>query len=81
MLRAAAKAKRSDVADTIWDMAVTYDGKRGHSADTTRWVPSATDVELLISVHANSAKTTRYNKRLCFEDLTARFFMNHIITC
>ena len=43
-LKAAKKARRSDVADSVWDAAVAY-----HSRDVTPFEPQASDVTLLIA--------------------------------
>ena len=47
-LKAARKARRSDVADFLWDAAVTYANK-----DVAPFTPRASDVELLMSVYVS----------------------------
>ena len=45
-LKAARKARRSDVADFVWDAAVTYPNK-----DVAPFTPQGSDVELLMSIY------------------------------
>jgi pentatricopeptide repeat protein len=47
-LKAARKARRSDVADFVWDAAVTYPNK-----DVAPFTPQGSDVELLMSIYVN----------------------------
>ena len=52
-LKAAKKARRSDVADAIWDAAVTYESK-----DVAPFMPQVLDVELLLNVYVSEISTT-----------------------
>jgi hypothetical protein len=47
-LKAAKKARRSNIADLIWDAAVAY-----HSRDAVPFEPQASDVALLMSVYVS----------------------------
>jgi hypothetical protein len=47
-LKAAKKARRSDIADSIWDAALVY-----HSRDIAPFEPQASDVALLMSVYVS----------------------------
>ena len=47
-LKAARKARRSDVADSVWDAAVSYSNK-----DMAPFTPQGSDVELLMSIYVN----------------------------
>lgn len=55
-LKAANKACRFDVAESIWDTAVAYRKKGVH--DSSPWVPRLSDVETLISTYEKEVKTT-----------------------
>ena len=52
-LRAAKKAMRSDIAESIWDTAVTPEQK-----DVTPFMPKASDVELLLNVYVRELRDT-----------------------
>jgi len=52
-LNAARKAKRSDIADVIWDSAATYQNK-----NVAQFAPKVSDVELLLSVYVTELKST-----------------------
>ncbi len=47
-LKAAKKARRSNIANLIWDAAVAY-----HSRDAAPFKPQASDVTLLMSVYVS----------------------------
>lgn len=53
LLRAAGAARRSDIADSIWDKAVTYKEK-----DVAPFKPTPSDVELLLTAYVNELKGT-----------------------
>ena len=55
-LRAARKARRSDIADTIWETAVSYHSYQKN--DAVEWIPTISDVELLLSVYLNELRNT-----------------------
>ncbi len=54
-LKAARKAKRSDIADCVWDVAVKHQSK---DKDYTPFTPSLSDVELLMTVYVNELGCT-----------------------
>ena len=54
-LKAARKAKRSDIADLIWDIAVRHQSK---DKDYIPFVPTLSDVELLMTVYVNELGST-----------------------
>ena len=55
-LRAARKARRSDIADIIWETAVSYHSYQKN--DVVEWIPTISDVELLLSVYLNELRST-----------------------
>ena len=57
-LKAARKAKRSDIADAIWNAIVTYKKK-----DTPPLIPNISDVELLMSVYQNELRSTSSHEK------------------
>lgn len=54
-LKAAAKAMRSDIADAIWNAAVSHGKKK---KDTKSFVPKVSDVELLLNVYLQELRNT-----------------------
>jgi len=53
-LRSTQRAKQSDMADSIWDMAVNYKAK----GDYIPFIPHSSDIELLLSVYVAELTTT-----------------------
>jgi len=61
-LKASRKARRSDVADFIWDAAVKHESK---DKDYTPFVPTVSDVELLMTVYVNELGSTNDHEVRC----------------
>ena len=61
-LKAARKAKRSDIADCVWDAAMKHQSK---DKDYTPFTPSLSDVELLMTVYVNELGCTNDHEVRC----------------
>lgn len=90
MLRAASEARRSDLAERIWDEALEYRG-RGDSSSTMEycWFPDADAFEALMSSYVRSADSTsasRVKKRvlyqkavLAYEDVRGSIYLEQML--
>ena len=61
MLRTAARAGRSDVAEIFWDHAISYTGRRQN--DYSQWVPSVKSLKLLIAAYMQEAASSTSSTR------------------
>uniref|UniRef100_A0A7S2KZ90 Uncharacterized protein n=1 Tax=Leptocylindrus danicus TaxID=163516 RepID=A0A7S2KZ90_9STRA len=62
-MRTAAKAGRSDIAEIVWDHALSYTGRRRNNY--MQWVPSVKSLKLLFAAYMQEAASSKSSTRKC----------------